>query len=358
MEQVFLDLSDKEMVKKWDDFCLYESGAWFWHTTDWMQYTLQYRLDRHPKNASFMVMDEGQIVAIVPLIIESYNKEHYTSFDVVEFSYGAGPIPAPIFSKYASSETIDDGYKIVADRLVVIARENYVQKGEFQYSALCDRDSGFIYNDGILPTHTQILSLDRPFPALLRQMRKGHISAVKHGMALFNIWSCDSNSYGKDLFKQYESLHAIANGRICRSHATFEMQHVWSQAGNGILFSAIKEGTPYGFIYVFLYKNKAYFGSACNDPQYRHLPIGHALQGAAIQRLCLHGYKQYELGAQYGPDELATDKERNIAHFKHGFGGVTVPVKQWKKEYGTQIGEEQTSFVEQSSLNYLLAAQD
>lgn len=324
------DIQDKELCQLWDDFCLYESNAWFWHTTQWLKYTLAYRTDRQPYNLSFMVMDEDQVVGIVPLIRELVGTNEGTFH--YEFSYGAGPVPAPVYSKYL----IDQVVKCLSyDEIERLARTNFIAYGEFQQSplmGLVDEFSGWGYN--LTNGHSQILTLDRPFEAIIRQMRKGHAYDVKRGVRDITVNLYDAQDYPYASFVDYRFLHAKANERTCRSAHTFDLQLDWLTQGNAILVEALNElDVPIGFIYIFLYKNGAYFGSACNDPAYRHLPIGHALQGHAIQWLLAHGYKQYELGLQYDETEKATDKERAVAHFKHGFGGVTVPVYKWEKFY-------------------------
>jgi hypothetical protein len=54
--------------------------------------------------------------------------------------------------------------------------------------------------------------------------------------------------------------------------------------------------------------------------------LGHALQWAVIGWLREHGVRLYEIGIQQNgqPHGLMSDKEERIAHFKRGFGGLTV----------------------------------
>ncbi len=70
------------------------------------------------------------------------------------------------------------------------------------------------------------------------------------------------------------------------------------------------------------------------------MPVGHALQGQALKWLAENEYAWYELGAQqYGPQihDIPTEKKINIAVFKRGFGGKTVPLEIWEKFYSKEF---------------------
>src|SRR5262249_24554416 len=50
----------------WDRFCRESDDAWFWHTSEWLQYTLDYRPELKPQSQSFALKSEGEIVAVCP----------------------------------------------------------------------------------------------------------------------------------------------------------------------------------------------------------------------------------------------------------------------------------------------------
>ena len=53
---------------EWDEFCRASPDAWFWHTSQWLEYTLHYRPDLQPRCESFFCLHQGAVVAICPLI--------------------------------------------------------------------------------------------------------------------------------------------------------------------------------------------------------------------------------------------------------------------------------------------------
>jgi len=75
----------KEKHKEWDNFCLLSDEAWFWHTSGWLTYTVNYRPSLNTKDFSFFVLKEGKIKAVVPLMLESHKSE--SGEDFLEFSF-------------------------------------------------------------------------------------------------------------------------------------------------------------------------------------------------------------------------------------------------------------------------------
>lgn len=63
-----------DRYREWDRFCLESPDAWFWHTSQWLEYTLHYRPDLQPRSESFLCLAEDSPVAVCPLIIETYTR--------------------------------------------------------------------------------------------------------------------------------------------------------------------------------------------------------------------------------------------------------------------------------------------
>jgi lipid II:glycine glycyltransferase (peptidoglycan interpeptide bridge formation enzyme) len=79
------------------------------------------------------------------------------------------------------------------------------------------------------------------------------------------------------------------------------------------------------FAYVIIAGDCAYYASAATEPSEMR-PVGHALQWHAIRQLKAAGVRWYELGWVDKPD--FSEKEKHIAFFKSGFGGVDVPLQE------------------------------
>jgi hypothetical protein len=167
-------------------------------------------------------------------------------------------------------------------------------------------------------------------------MRKGHRAAVKQGEKIMTAEVLDASTVTEERFHQYRELHHKAAGRVTRPLSTFLMMYEWIRQGDAVLAAASIQGKPVGFALISVYKDGAYYGSGCEDPEFNHLPIGHLLQWRVMQWLRWHGILRYETGIQHFapvPHALVSEKEMNISLFKRGFGGTTVPFWRAEKFY-------------------------
>ncbi len=339
-----LDCDSPASRQEWDQFCVQERTAWFWHTTDWLRYTLAYQPALASTSLSFFVTLDAQIVAIVPLLLERHEANGGAYY---EFSFGGGPTPAPALSTRLPLEKRAELFALISQQIDTLAQRYDAVRVRVQMSPLCwlpeekgaqaefDR-SGYI----AVPLATQVVALDRTFPMLLHRMRKGHVYDVKKGMKQFTVTCYDAENITEDIFTRYRLLHAHAAGRVTRPLWTFTLMLQWIREGKALLLGATKDGVDVGWIYLFVYKDRAYYGSACNHPEWKRQPIGHALQGRAFQWLVEHGCVWYELGVQQFcplPYDFPTEKEVAIAAFKRGFGGATVPLYRWEKFYDREF---------------------
>ncbi|MBI3304567.1 MAG: GNAT family N-acetyltransferase [Deltaproteobacteria bacterium] len=339
-----LDLTSRAARETWDHFCSYRSNAWFWHTTDWLQYTLAYRPELQGVSLSFMVTEGDQIVAIVPLFLETHTSDRDSHR---AFTFGGGYTPAPALSDQVRPERRSEVLQDICQRIDTLARAHQAARVLLQLSPLYWLGDPFDtildlgrYGYLAVPLSTQVVRVNQGFSALRQQMRKGHTYDVKRGMRMFALTSYDAGCITEAVFDRYRLLHAKAAGRVTRPAQTFTLMYQWIREGKAVLIAATKDGMDAGFIYVFVYKKAAYYGSACNHPDWKRQPVGHALQGQALTWLAENEYAWYELGVQQcGPllYDLPTDKELNIAAFKRGFGGLTVPLYRWEKFYSQEF---------------------
>ena len=143
----------------------------------------------------------------------------------------------------------------------------------------------------------------------------------------------DQNNISQQVFAAYKKLHEKAAGKKTRSQSTFNMMYDLIERGYAQLCGALINEKMVGFALVFVYKNSALYASACNDPDHRHLPIGHGIQWKMICHLKTCGVERYDVGLQVWPQfhYIPSEKEGEISSFKRGFGGETVPVFSGEK---------------------------
>lgn len=339
----------KDKYEMWDKFCLETDGAWFWHTTDWLEYSLAYRPDYQAVSKSFFVIDEHKPIAVCPLIVENIN---YCDKNIFRFGNSAfdGHIIIPALCSDLNEDRREKIYKVVFAEIYRLAQENGIKTALFRSSALPDNSPGFNilmkYGFEDVSLNTQILSLDPKIEDIWSGVRKGHKYDVHRGEKTFALHLYDRHNADHGIFEQYRQLHHKAAGRVTRPLETFEMMYGWMKKGNGLLCGIANEGRFVGFTFVILYKDGAYYMSASDDPDFKSdVPISHAVQWAIIKWLKEHGYKRYEIGVQqFGPQifDIPSPKDLSISFFKRGFGGKTVPFFRGEKIYDVSLLGKET----------------
>lgn len=327
----------------WKQFCLASDDAWFWHTSDWLEYTLAYRPERSPQSLSFACVLEGRIVAICPLILETDPQN-----GVRQLTYGGEATPAPAFANHVTPRHFKTIASAVFEYIDCLAKQHDVKWALFHASpgasALWKNTAPRLYpmtRFGYLDSSlaTQVIDLTQDESCLLKNMRKGHLAAIKQAEKLLRGEVLDTTSITDPCFEQYRLLHAKAAGRVTRPLATFQMMLEWIKKGAAILSRASLDGKAVGFALISIYKGSAYYSSGCEDPEFNHYPIGQFLQWKAMLWMKQHQVRHYEIGLQHFasvPNAMTTEKDKNISLFKRGFGGITVPLWQGEKFYDAE----------------------
>ena len=268
-----------------------------------------------------MVTENKEVLSVCPLILKG---NEFDMFWSPAFANNLGKKKEKIIN-FAFSHI---------DKL---ALENKVTRASFMIYPLSFPRYNYLMKQGYIDIslNTQVIDLTQDTAAIHSAMRKGHDYDIDRGLKQLSsiVFSTDIIS---PIFDYYCELHHKDAGRITRPQSTFDMQFDWTKQGYAILVAAFYNHKCVGFAHISTYKNKAYYGSACSDPEYSHLPIGHALTWKTIEWLKEHGFKYYELGWQkYGnqPYDLPSKKEIEISFFKRGFGGFTVPLFRGEKYY-------------------------
>ncbi|MFH1662263.1 MAG: GNAT family N-acetyltransferase [Candidatus Falkowbacteria bacterium] len=327
----------KNKYKEWDKFCLESDSAWFWHTTKWLNYTLNYRSELETKNLSFFVYKEGNIMAVVLLTIEK-NKDN-----IYEFSFGGGYIPSPVLKNNLSNLEENLVRLFIFQEIDKMAREKNVARAIFKQlpisPSLLNKDINFNYlmQFGYIDSslNTQIIDLRKSEEELSSDLRRNHKRNIKKAKD-FKINFFTSKNITDNVFDNYKQMHHKASGRKTRTDITFEMMHKWIKEDLAFLVAIELNNKYIGFEYYSVYKNNVYGFSAANDPGFSHLPIRHFLEWESILWMKKQGYDFYEIGLQkYGAllYDFPDKKQLDISHFKKGFGGFVSPLFMGEKYY-------------------------
>jgi len=334
-----IDVLNNDKYRLWDQFCLESESAWFWHTTNWLDYCVEYGKARYnTRNLSFYLSDDVGIVAICPLLAE--NREGLVEFAATG---GGNYIAAPAFRNDLKEERLERIQKAVFSEIDRLAQEHKVKRALFRLVALLNNANyNWLLKQGYwdVSINSQVIDLSLEKNVLWNSVRKGHKYDINRGRKHYKINFFDKYNADKNIFDQYRLLHHKAAGRITRPVETFEMMYRWILAEEGMLCAVSWEDKYIGFSYISLYNKSAYYSSASDDPDFTNaVPISHIIQWSVIEWLKERGYRYYEIGSQqFGPliYDKPSQKDINISLFKRGFGGKTVPLFRGEKFYDQQ----------------------
>ena len=335
----------EDLYEKWDDFCLQSDDAWFWHTTDWLEYTIHLRPELKSKNKSFIIMNNNIPVAICPLILNTISEKD-SQYNIFSFDRESGISPA--LKNSISLNQRNKISKYIFNYVDKLALELDVKKTLFKISLLSPANFkecryNHLMKFGFLNTtlNTQIINLSNDLNQIQNDMRKAHRYDIHRAEKVFEVNIFDKNNINKEIFNQYRFLHHKTAGRVTRSLITFDMMYEWILKGNAILCGILYKGKYVGFSLINIYKDGAFYSSASDDPEVEtSIPISHVMQWKIINWLKKNGFRIYEIGLQQFTFQLydfPSEKDKTISFFKRGFGGFTVSVFSGEKFYSKEF---------------------
>jgi hypothetical protein len=332
---------DEGLEAAWEELCARASGAWFWHKRPWLEYTLAYRPRAESASLAFALRDGGELVAAVPLMLERDDEG-------LQFSFGGGPCWAPAVSSELPPHRFERVLNEVFARVDELAGSHGAGSVSWRLTPLAGEWVSYLpfflaattragYVDVSLTS--TVVDVSRPIEEIRARMTKGHRSAITAaGRAGLSATVLTGAEAGPS-FDAYRRMHARAAGRVTRPARTFELMADWLVDGSAALVQADHEGRAAGFAYLILDARRAYYASGANDPDIGSVPVGQALQNAALEWLSAGGFERYELGLQqFGPlpYDTPSDKDLGIARFKRGFGGLTLPLATRRKDFSAR----------------------
>jgi len=331
----------KDKYKDWNQFCLDSDSAWWYNTTNWLEYNLAYKPENKPESKSFMIVNNGKILAICSLIKEGH-----------EFSFGEGYGPTPAYLNDLTQKQERKVMKQVFQHIDNLAKEDDIRRVRMRFPVLSESYdmNNYLTLFGYLDTsiQTRCIDLSNSLEELRADIRHGHDSDIDKATKELRAEIYDDENITRNIFSEYKNLHHLASGRKTRPDNTFDMLYDNIKNGNGFLVGALKGDEYVSFAYFTVYKGNVNYGSSCNKPDI-NLPLAHFVQWEAM--IYMHQFCDiYEIGWQqygYTLSDFPTPKEINIGKFKRGFGGFTLPLfrgeKFYDKDYFLKVYEERVN---------------
>jgi len=334
-----------ESYKKWNDFCSESRDAWFWHTTDYIDYLINYRPERKPQNESFFIIgDDNKPVGICPLLLEEGESGEKL------FTYGGDYNPNPgLLSRLSLKEKekiLDFTFKYLDE----LAKDLDVKYYRLRMAALTDSSItdkqyyNYLINYGFIISNvnTTIIDLSEDAEKIYNSFRHGHKENIRRYKDKLSAKTFAENTSWEE-FNKYKEMHHLASGRVTRPEKTFRIMHEWLKASLAFMVG-IKRGEDYaGFFLFSVFNNKAFYSSSATDPALISLPIGHIAIWEAIKHMKKVNIGFFEIGWQEYGDTLfkkVSEKEKNLSYFKSGFGGFSKTIFQGIKFYDQSFREK------------------
>ena len=324
----------------WNEIVADSPEAWFWHTPQWLGFAKAIGGETFVADLSFLIFVDGVAVAACPVIVE--DRQGYR-----RFTYLGEFIPVPAFRRGVTATLRAKALAFYAGWLDATAAERSVGYTRVILPVLSEaaleNDGGWnpLVRHGYLEmaAASQVLTLAGGVEELWHAVRKGHRSDVKRAAQECTVRVWDAATVTPSKFDEYRTLHAVDAGRVTRATTTFDMMLAWIRQGHAILVEAERDGRPAAFAIVIVFRGRAYYASACKDPQVA-LPAMHLLQWETIKGLKAAGVTHYDIGMQYfGPawHVVPSPKDLSIAAFKRGFGGTTRRISMAEKFYSEDV---------------------
>lgn len=322
-----------EWESAWNAFCCRSKHAWFWHTTDWIDFLLCG--NDTAVSDSFLVTYSTEIQAICPLIRLSVD-------DRIEYR-----LESPAFA--ADPMGINRGtlLKKVYEHIDKLSKKHDVVRTVGSISALTEHQrvsteahnvfQQFGYFDTTI--NTRLIDLHQELEIIQDEFRNSYQTDLEaaHAAARIKTTIYDQETISRSIFNEFAQMrHADPE----KSSQNTDRMYRWIREGKAFLVSATYDSTPVEFAYFFDYGGNVYYGEAERDHTITDIATGPAVQWTAISLMHSRDRQYYELGPQYyGPQfgHEVSEKDRSISFYKRGFGGVNVPQFGGEKYYDADV---------------------
>ena len=181
-------------------------------------------------------------------------------------------------------------------------------------------------NSRLNPLTTRIIDLRQSEDDLKRAIRKSYHSLINWGLNNMEIEIHDQSNIKWKTIENFRDLHVKEAKRETRSIDTWKKQFETISLGLAFCVTAKLNDELVSSAYFLCPDKICYYGSSASRRDLFDKPLSHAIIWKAILESKKKGDYLFNIGStyEYKFNKLATDKEKNIAYFKEGFGGNLV----------------------------------
>ena len=333
--RLFRDFSANEWDELLDTFDrTINYTAWF------INYIEVLNADSSIKNLTFGLFKDNVVIAIVPLYVEKVDRNW-------QMSMGQEPIYAPIFSNNTPYEDFSEYYQYIVDEIERVGHQYHCLLARFHYSPLLYTKNShnyfteFKYKENILYPDWYIFKAEYSYVVnlllieseLYRSVRKSNKPNINRTRREAKLIVLDEHNFDQSLFDQYVQLYYKVKGKK-RNPSVFELDAVAVKKGFEVLLLCQYKGILIGAVALHTHNGKARYNSSVQDYDVdRSIYPNHFLLWESIMYLKSKNFVLFEIGEQVEESIGLSSKERNLSHFKSGWGGILVPWARAQKEF-------------------------
>ena len=332
-----LDLFDNLSYDEWGTV-LNNFNVTINYTSWFLKYIEALNAKSRIKNHTFVIYENDIPAVIVPIYIENIDNNW-------QISMGQEPIFAPVFNKNISKTEYNKYYDYLLTKIDNLANLFNCRLARFQYSPLLDseynhyKDFGFSENISYPDWYifkakfSYVIDLSQNIDELYRNVRKSNKPLINRTRRETKYFILDSSNFNQSVFDRYVELYLSVKGNK-RSLSVFSLDAIAIKDGLEVLLVCEYNDLIVGAIALHTYNQKARYNSSVQDPKFDRLiyPI-HFLLWQAILYLNEKDFDCFEIGEQVVSGDSVNDKEKNLSHFKAGWGGKLEPCLKIQKSY-------------------------
>ena len=327
----------------WDEFVVENSNVSWRYLPCWREYQMLYSGEAFVKELSFIVTRNTEPVALCPLFLERFDEHLMLAHGAVgggQAGYQAGPLLKNAINCKHRKKVERTCFATIDD----LAVEHNAAKAmlfvdPFPEQVNHNPLTEYGYLNASISTMIVDLSLDKK--ELWQNLRKSYKSLINNGRKKFEIIIIDTFSADYGVHDLYKKLHHKTAGRVTRDQRTFDLQFEMLKDDKAVLIGLADKKCFVAFSYFFHHNGCAYYGSSCDDPDYKtEVPIEHCIIWSAIEYYKRRGFRHLEIGWQQFGSQLfdhPAEKDLSIAFFKRGFGSRVISyhrgIKYYDKDY-------------------------
>lgn len=259
---------------------------------------------------------------VAGLQITSRVTEHGTALDF----YGR---PAMLrVSANDDPAVIKEAEEMLAEHLIEVVAD--LDRPSLQFMEIPDGNqlstfAAWLVTEGCpsMPLYKQIIDLSLDETEMRSDVRRRYKSHINYGEKNMAIGVVDQSSITSTAINEFRSLHVGVAGRETRPRATWEIQEQMIRDGQGFLVTGRIDGALVTAA-LFMHTSKyCYYGVGASIREMFDKPLSHAIIWRGILEAKKRGCLLFDLGdlVDLYPSGYSA-KEKSIADFKRGFGGV------------------------------------